>query len=255
MPPYGEAIVKCLADVTTSVALKLGDSTHGIWPLSELERYVKDAYAMLCRESLAIWKQRYLNDQANVSDYGLPSDLIQIDRATWDAKPVEPTSEGHANDLDDQYKNDSQPGSRPLSWFTDGLNTLRKYPPPSVSASNSDPTHPTTDVVNNFRIEYFAYGASLATGITPFELPDSWTKAMVCYVLQKCYDRMGPGHSIKLAAHFKARWDSYLAYFVNYRWLIGSIRTGSIGAEGPRRRSGPPAPPKMPWPYGKIVRG
>lgn len=245
--------MRSMSNVTTEAALRLGDSGNAIWTLAELQRYVKDGYDLLCRETLCLWSQTYLNDRAGQSDYVLPTDFVASDRATWNAKPMREISEGRLRTLDHQYQNESATTGKPESYYIDGMRSLRKHPVPDTTVTTTAITFPTTAAVLNFRLEYFRLGADLSS--YAFEIPSSWTKTIRHYAMYKAYKRHGDGFNSKLYKHYQARWEFDLDDLRKARGTLVSSRRVIAGRRGTGTRGRRPPTPRLPWRYGRIVRG
>lgn len=244
---------KALSDVVSQTSVLLGDSTNTIWSQAELQEYVKLGYKRLLRETKAVWKQQYVNDQDGVSDAPLPSDLIEIDRATWNAKPLSIESEGTVMYRDDQYLNEDETGDQPTALFISGTSTLRKYPVPNTTITSTQPAAPTTAEVLNTRLEYFSSGVDLDT--YAFEIPDYWSRTVRFFALWKAYSRKGKGHNKKMGEFYSKRWDMDIMTYRRLVNQIASIREGIFGGRASSPSSRRPADPRLPWQYGRVTRG
>jgi len=242
--------VKTATEIITAISLKLGDSSNAIWSTAELTRYITDAYVTLCSETLCYWKQAYLNDQDGVGECKLPADFIEIDRAVWNAKPLEIVSANRLRGMDHRY--DSIEGE-PVALGMD-IGYVHKFRVPNTSITSADPdVHaPTVDEVLNTRIEYFARPSLLTVNM---DLPESYAKALEFFALWKAYEKASPGQSIKLAQHFKFRWTVALERIKSIRFSLPSAKIRVMGGLSASRTSKKPQRPRMPWQYGKIVRG
>lgn len=242
--------MKTVADVVTTVSLKLGDSSNGIWTSAELTRYANDGYADLCGKTLCYWKQAYLNDQDGEGEAKLPSDFLEIDRATWNSKPLEIVSLNRLRGMDSMYGSIE---GEPVALGMD-IGTAHKFrvPNTTITSTNPDVHAPTVDEVQNTRLEYFAVPALDATNI---DLPMSYVKAIEFYVQWKAYERSSPGQSIKLAQHFKLRYSIAVERIKSIRFFLPSAKIRVMGGNSQSRVSKKPQRPRMPWQYGKIVRG
>lgn len=242
--------MKTSTQIVTTISLKLGDSSNAIWTSAEITRYVTDAYVTLCRETLCYWKQVYLNDQAGVGECKLPTDFIEIDRATWNSKPLEIVSANRMRGMDTMY--DSIEGEPVALGMDIGLVHKFRVPDTSITSTNPDVHAPTVDEVQNTRIEYFATPSLLDANM---DLPESYAKALEFFALWKAYEKASPGQSIKLAQHFKFRWTEAVARFKDTRYFLPSAKIRVMGGNSQSRVSKKPQRPRMPWQYGKIVRG
>lgn len=244
--------MKNMTHVVTEASIMLGDSGNSIWTAAELQRYCKVAYRLLMRETRMLFEQAYVNDQAAVSDYKIPTNAFEIIRATWNAKPLRLLSEGRVQEKDGRYQEDDRTGSEPYAIFGSGVDTFRKWPVPAESASNSGPSYPTTDVVNNTRVEFHSYGPDLDS--SPFELPEYMVRSIRHYILWKAYAKKGKGSNKALAKHYMQRWGIDLELYIKRVRTVGSVRVGTVGGARRMKRRGP-ASPRLPWEYGRIVRG
>jgi hypothetical protein len=242
-----------MSEVVTAAALRLGDASKKIWSLAELQRYCKDGYDELCRETLCLWDQAYINDRDGQSDYVLPTDFIAADRATWNAKPMRQLTQARMRQLDHQYRNEDSTTGEPQSYYLEGTGTLRKHPVPNATITSTAITFPTTEVVLNFRLEYFRLGADLASNV--FEIPDSWTVSVRHYVMAQAYGRHGDGYNKRLRDHFQARWMADLGALKAAKSHMVASRMVIAGSRGLSSRGRRPPTPKLPWEYGRTVRG
>jgi hypothetical protein len=244
--------MKTMAHLVTEASIMLGDSTHAIWSSAELQRYCKDGYRRLMRQTRVLWDQAYVNDQAGVSDYDLPDTVALLDRATWGGRPLTIETEGRLMRKDARYKSETRTGSRPYAIMGSGIDTIRKWPPPSTTITSTALAAPTTDSVNNTRIEFFSYGPDPDS--IGFELPEYMTRTIRHYMLAKAYGRNGKGHNKKFEKHYMQRWEIDLTLYLKIVRTVGMAREGHVGGAGkrPRRR---PAAPRLPWEYGRRVRG
>lgn len=242
--------MKLVSELLSETAVRLGDSTNAIWTAAELLRYVNDAQSILCHETRCYWKQKYLNDQAGEGEAKLPTDFITIDRATWNALPLDIHSIYGLREMDKLYRTLE---GEPLALGMD-VGKLQKFRVPSVSITSTDPdSHaPITDEVRNTRVEYYATLPTL-TSTSIVDLPESYAKYMRWYVLWHAYERDGPGQSPELAKHYQERWAVGLERIEAVKSRVQSARLRSIGGEGKPKRV--IARPVYPASYGRIVRG
>jgi hypothetical protein len=242
--------MRLVSELLTECSVRLGDSSNLIWSSAELLRYVKDGLGNFCRDTLCIWKQAYLNDQDGQSEAEFPSDYLIADRATWGGRPLDIVAESAVAPVDHLYQ--SREG-RVFGLIMSGTRYARKWrvPSTSITSTNPDDHAPTTDSVDNTRLEYFAQHPTI-TASSVIDLPRSYAKTIRHYVLWKAYERNGPGQSPKLAIHYMQRWVAGVMRAKEIRSSLCAAMPSTLsGGERTRRRI---ARPIMPPEYGRIVR-
>jgi len=174
--------------------------------------------------------------------YDLPTDLIRIERATWDNRRIDPLYSSELEPLDAQYH--TRKGN-PQGYVMDkdGLRVLRKVPIPTAE---------TTATTNNFKIEYIRKGSAVSADGDTFELPDRYTKYLRHYACWRCLEREGPGQDLQLGAFWKNLYESGVARMIRRKQLFNQRRNVVMGGSS-ERLSRPPLA-RMPFSYGRVVR-
>jgi len=174
--------------------------------------------------------------------YDLPDALIQIERATWDNRRIDPLFSSELENLDAQYH--TRTGS-PQGYIMDkdGLRILRKVPVPSASASGSD---------NNFKIEYTRKGTAVSADGDSFELPNRYTKYLRHYACYRCLEREGLGQDMGLAEFYRGRYEAGVGRMFRRKQLFNQRRNVVMGGSS-ERLSRPPLA-RMPFHYGRVVQ-
>lgn len=228
---------------------RLGDTQHLIWTAAELLGYANAAQRQLCRETLCYWRQTYLNDQEGEGEAELPANCILPDRATWGGRTLDLQSEDSVRAADQLYRTGE---GRVFALAVGSLGRVRKWNIPTDSASDTDPdAHaPTTESINNTRLEYFATAPALAVG-GAIDLPLSYHKCLRWYTLHRAYERNGPGQSDKLAKHYGLRWQVGLERVKMIRSELWSAMMRTLNPAGRGRGV---ARPVLPPEYGRMTR-
>lgn len=102
--------------------------------------------------------------------------------------------------------------------------------------------------LRNTRIEYARRGQSLSQSEAQVELPDRYGKYLRLCAMWKALDRPGKGQDVKLAEHFKQRWDISMARVNSRKNAVSANRERQMGGGG--RVLGRPPRPRWPWNYG-----
>jgi hypothetical protein len=180
-----------------------------------------------------LWRRYALGDVANQHLYTLPEECTQIERVEWNNYRIHPS---RAFSLTHTYPGFESITGDMTSYVMegDGLRVIRRVP----GAASTDPT--------KFVIEYIRRGAELISTITELEIPDRYAIYVRFFALWQALRRDGPGRDLKLATHFKARYDQGVARCLDRKSRARSLRTGVFGG-GSTRPSGPPPRPQLPW--------
>jgi len=235
----------------TDILYRLGDSKSENWSAAEINSYIQEGYNHLVRAVNLLWDITYLNDSADIAEYALPTDLLMVDRVTWNWKRIEPLSHRQLRGSDGQYRSTSgSPEGYTLD--EDGLETIRLWPVPSVSIS-PDPTDEEFDEdPNNTRVEYFKRATALSADTDSFKLTDAHVRYLRFFALWKALERQGDGQDLKLAEHYKARYFLGVQRIGRRQEDVKRARVGRMGGEAPRGGTIPR--PRLPAHYGATVR-
>jgi hypothetical protein len=222
----------------------LGDSTNTNWTNAEVQNYIQEGYDRLVLTTECLWTKDYLDDVAGTATYTLPGNCTKIDRVTWNWRRLPAATFSELSRIDREFRTTQ---GQPLTFSndSDGLLTLRKYPIPSATATAGADT-------NNTRIEYFKRGAALSVDGSGFDIPDRYVKYVKWFAIFRCLERNGSGQDLKMAAHFKARYDAGVMRMLKRRELIRKSQTIRLG--GSRRQRQPVELAKPPWNYGRPMR-
>lgn len=103
----------------------------------------------------------------------------------------------------------------------------------------------------NVRVEHWRQGSQMETWNDDCELPDRYALYLRDYAQARCLGRAGPGHDLRLSAHFQERWARGVARILARMAAVVSERVmvmgGSSGPLTPR-----PPRPSLPWPYPAV---
>jgi len=240
-------LAKTRSDIRSDVLTHLGDTANTIWSAAEINQYVQEGYDDLVRRSQALWKrsvddataQAAVDDTASTATATLPTDLLEIDRVTWDDEAIPPLRAEQLELIDPSYL--TQEGDVfGWIWEGDGIRTIRKIRVPSATAANK------------FVVEYFRRGTALSTDAVNLEVADLYAKYVRWFAMWKALEREGDGQDYDLADHYRTR---YLVGVerIKRRSLAARRRRMGIFGERSERRDGPPRP-RLPWAYGEVVR-
>lgn len=105
----------------------------------------------------------------------------------------------------------------------------------------------------NFRLEFFRQNAPFSAPDTILEFPVRYALYLRDYTQWQLFNRRGPGQDLKLAAHFKMRWDRDVARITRRIEALETEHVGVLGGDETTLGQRPPRP-KLPWPYGSVVR-
>lgn len=123
-----------LNDIRDDVLYQLGDVAAAMWSQAEMDSYIKEGYNEISLKTGALWETAYLEDVAGVATATLPTDLYQIERASWSYKRLDPISSSQLEHIDSRYQI-TQGEVIGYLQDKDGLRTFRKY---RVPAADSD---------------------------------------------------------------------------------------------------------------------
>lgn len=173
--------------------------------------------------------------------YELPSDLIQIERATWDNYRIDPLNSAELQLANSRYLFET---GNPRGYLMDGdgLRKLRKWPIPSASA---------TGTTSNFKIEFSRQGSSVSDATDEFELPGRYSKYLRHYACWRCLEREGKGQDLPLANFWKTLYEAGIGRMLERKRLFRQRRIVTLKQFG-RTRTAPPLA-RLPWQYGRVV--
>lgn len=233
-----------LIDIREDVLYRLGDDDGLIWSTAEVNGYIQAGLNDLVIRTKPLWDWYYCNDVASTATYELPSDLLVVDRVTWNNARIPPLTARELRAGNSQYR--TQEGEvLAYSVEEDGIKYLRKYLVPSATATADQD-------VNNTRVEYFQRAATLADDLDELDLPRYATKYVRYYALWQCLERKGKGQDLKLAIHYRNRYLMGVKRMLSRREAVMAARIGRLG--GPSMISRRLPAPRLPWNYGRIVR-
>lgn len=237
-------MAKSLTTLTTEVLYRLGDASAAIWSSAEIQQYLLEGLDDLIQRTKPLWKrsldtagaQTAVDDADGTATYTLPTDLLEVDRVTWDDVRIRPM---YAEDVEHAHPSfESQEGDvYGYILDGDGLRTIRKVLIPSAT------------VANKFVVEYYYRrdSATTYTGASTFDLPDIYLKYVRFFALSRALEREGDGQDLALADHYLQRYQQCLVRVLARKLAVQQKQTGRIGG-GPARRVAPPRP-RLPWNY------
>lgn len=222
----------------------------------------------------------------------LPETVTEIDRPTWDNKPIPVLMPSQAERLDSRYElTTGEVGA--LLASQNGVRTIRKIRVPAEQAdaftvhdtwgicrSMADVSADTTvsgswgiprRVAGHFPMgperfgmprRFYQDGKNVriehwrkgrSLDEGAWELPDRSARYARDYALAQCYQRRGPAQDVTLAKHYASRYERGKARLIRRVGQMARQRVGQMGGTATMRRTGPPRP-TLPWQYGSRVR-
>lgn len=230
--------MKSKLEIRTEVLRILGDSTNKIWASTEIDRYVAAGYDRFCLDTEILWRRHTIGDVVDVPTYDLPLECYNVERVEWNNYRINPQ---RPLDITEPYPafESIQGSMRAYTMQGDGLRVIRRIPRPAVTDATM------------FIIEYTRRGATLSTPEVRVEVPDRYAMAPRFFALERALGRDGDGQNLKLAAHFKLRYDALVIRANQRKSRARSLRTGVLGGSN-RRGFGPPPRPQLPWNYSPL---
>jgi hypothetical protein len=182
-----------ITDLRVSVLLRLGDPASDVWSTGEIEDYIKEGYRDFLHRGQFFWLQATLGDVASQALYTLPSDLVYLERATWNKGTMIPlrTHDLAAKDPDFLTAT-GEP--RAFSLDGDGVVSLRKFPIPTVNGAGDLDT----------KIEYIAQAPAAFTHLT---MPEHYVTHVRHYAMARALKRESAGQDLVLSKHFMSRYN------------------------------------------------
>jgi hypothetical protein len=231
-----------LQDVRDAAELRLGDTGNAIWAEAELTIYVKEGQADLVRRTGCLWVRDQpagLIPTASTGTYTLPTNLIQLERITYQNIKMYPLTHRQAAMRDPLYRT-TEGVPRFYLLETDGIGTIRYVSVPADTGAATDIT-----------VEYQKRAATLATDGTSLDIPDRYADYVRHFVMWKAYERDGPGQNLKMANHYLARYEEGIARMLKRRTQAHAARITRLGGGTSKE---PLGRPRLPWQYGSRVR-
>lgn len=226
-----------LTTARTNVLTVLGDTSSTVWSTSEIDSHLQEGYDRFLRATLAMWKKdtpSALQDVASQATYTLPSDLLLVDRISYDGRRLIPLRTTQLTQID--YAAYTETGYvTSYAIDGDGYRTLRKYRIPAATDSSSKTS-----------IEYFYKPTFPASGGTNFSIPDPYVKYIEWYALSRALRRNGDGQDIRFADHYFKRYLDAVGRVNAQKVRYLSTRVGRLGQP---YRPTLPLGPKLPWAY------
>jgi hypothetical protein len=231
-----------LADVRDAAELRLGDTSNNYWTAASLEALVKEGQDDLVRRTGCLWLRDNpagLVPAASTGTYTLPTNLLLIERLTWQSKRMVPLTRREAERIDPLYRTTE---GDPVAYIVegDGLTSIRYYRVPADDGAATD-----------IYIEYQRRAATLSSGGTSLDLPDRYCDYVRHYVMWLAYERDGPGQNLKMAEHYRQRYVLGIDRMLKRKSAIHSARIQRLGGSEKPRTLGYP---RLPWQYGQRVR-
>lgn len=275
---------KSLAWLVTEVLTRLGDTDQTVWSSAEIESYLKEGYDEMAYRTAAFWDTAYLDDVLSQATYTLPTDVYDVERATWNNRKIPALKARDLRQLDWNYLS----ASGQVEAYTidqDGLRTLRKYRVPNGSKSIevtswgnprdlSDLGHSETSQwgiartipeikgptqpwgiprnfnldTNNTRIEITRRGRKLTSINSEVEFDDRYIKYIRCFALARALERESPGQDKQLSEHYLSRYHDGIGRIVKRkaRFRARPARRFGGGIRKRRRPRGPVLGPEFP---------
>lgn len=228
------------------IEYQIADTANTFWSDLDLNAYIQEGYSLFIAQTQLFWDSAYLNDDADVAVVSLPADFWKVDRVTWDYQEISELTPRQLRAHDSQYKTLT---SREILGYLveqEAKNQLRKYPVPAQDCPTDD-----ADPLNT-RLDYYQRAPTLANDASTFACPDWCLKHIRNWVMYRVYNQKGEGQDLKLAQHFRERFDRGVLRTFRRLNRTDSERTGVLGGSATTARSIPT--PKLPWQFGRIVR-
>ena len=229
------------AQLRMEVLDRLGDTTQSIWTAGEIDQYLQGGYDLLAAQTGVLWDRTYLSIKVGVALYVMPESLIEIERATYDDRRLEPLSIKELMARDSRF--DIVTGQIDYYTCDEAPRTIRIYRLPAHNAFGA----------NDVRIEFRRRGAPLTDDASTFEIPDWMTKTVRFYAMWKALKREGTGQDLDLAKHYENRWLDGTKRIARRVSRVMAAKTLVMGEARPGMKR--PPRPQLPWNYGKRVRG
>lgn len=105
----------------------------------------------------------------------------------------------------------------------------------------------------NVRVEVWREGRVVDADTDAFEVPDRSTVYLRDYALHRSYAKTGPAQDLRLADHYRGRYQRGVARLQRRVQAQQRERVSRLGGGGVTARTGPPRP-SLPWQYGVTVR-
>ena len=236
------------------------------------------------------WEKALIDDETYRAAYPLPSDLLELERATWNNRRLTPMEPSVVETQDTRYEQEKGPVEAYLV-SKDGWNRFRKWRVPNVGPDEftttgtfgilRDPDDISEEEVigtwgiprilpgmhlmrgpwgfprrayqdvNGTRIEFYRRGEELAADNTEFEIPQRFVKYVMWFVLGRALNRQGAGQDTALAAHWMQRYEDGVRRATNRKFRVNQFKIRRI--EDYRNVGQRPPLAKLPWNYGKVV--
>jgi len=234
-----------VTDLCRYVLHRLGDSAQTIWTKAEVGAYLALAATEMAIRTRILWDQFFLDDiialTGQFSDPPsavtiLHKDVTEVQRATWQTRPIEALSPRDLARSDTRYEITTGEIFG-YTWRKDGVRDFRL-----VRAPAENPTEVRVDHWRHFEAQ-----CSLS------ELPPRYFLYLADYMQQRALTKFGPGQNYKLAQLYKDRWERGIARIIKRVGRQNKERTGRMGGTSPGNRGGPPRA-RLPWNYGSRVR-
>lgn len=232
-----------LSEVRDAAELRLGDTGNSIWAAAELTVYVKDGQADLVRRTGCLW---FKSDHANLvpvesqGTYTLPTDLLQLERLTYQKRKMFPLTRCQAQMRDPLYLT-TEGVPQYYVMEGDGIGTIRYVRVPAADGASDD-----------ISIEYQRRAATLSADGTSLDIPDRYCDYVRHYVMWKAYERDGLGQNLKMAEHYRVRYEEGIARMLRRKSQIHAARINRLG--GGRYDRPTLGRPVLPWQYGTRER-
>lgn len=169
----------------------------------------------------------------------LPTDLLKLERLTYDSEAIEPKFSTEMETLDHLYKTETEDDVRFWIWDQDGIMKLRLYP-----ASGQTGT---------IKIEYYKRGTDLSGDSVEFDLPDYMVIYIRHFAMARALARESSGQDLELAGHFMQRYEIGVQRTLDRKSRLRSSRRARVLGGPSTKRRGIPLP-RLPYNYGRIVR-
>lgn len=232
-------MAKTLLVIRTEVATRLGDATLSrYWSAAEIDGYIREGFSEFCARTGILWKRSNAgcDDVAHQALYNLPTELLQIERVSYQGYRIEPISRHQAIVLDPRFESTE---GQVVAWMTelDGLRKLRKVRIPAANGT-----------VDDTQLEYQRQMVAMTLPGHTSELPNYQDKYPRFYALSRAYEREGEGQNFNAADHYMLRFEQGVTLALARKEKAQATRTRILGGRDGQRPN-KPARPVLPSNY------
>ena len=167
-----------MAEIITSAKRRVRGYGNITWGESELLEYANDGYQRFAIYAKCLRKSGTVAIVADTATFSLPSDLLELKRATWDdvVLPVR-TTEFMDSMVGGNWREAEGTAIQCLIQDSEGQNSIRIYPIINDSDYNG-----------NLAVEYIYLPAAISTTSESPAIPAQYHLALVEYIIYMCQD-------------------------------------------------------------------